>query len=376
MAPIHRCPEDVLLMVFCSFAGGNPESATRLLSVCRRWYDIVVRAPRLWNHIDVKLRKDWNLSTATDLFIQHITTCLQRSASLRLHIRLDLDGLLTKQIEHRVRAMIEAIPVLVGENGEHMKRWETFEIILPSYPDEGDSEDESEDEYTTDESIWRHFSYPAPNLNQLWVKNAYFVQDIPPHSQLTSFLQLESLKYLRIAGGPRKWDFLGLNFESVTRLELDSFTESYIRVLSLSKFTRLQHLLIGVFQEVVVIGSLGADAVIHLPSLQTLSIKYYSPTSIIWDLPLLQMLTIDGYHGRLTGFELPKVLVLHVCWRTYYRHQKKDFEIQQHLRLLLSQYTEMRKLTIPSIARPVWEGDWVTELRGSRALKVEFIEEE
>jgi hypothetical protein len=70
---------------------------------------------------------------------------------------------------------------------------------------------------------------------------------------------------------------------------------------------------------------------------------------------------------------LPIVQASCISWTSYEWNQKDPVLIQHHLQLLLSQYTEMRKLTVPSIARPVWEGDALTRQRGSRIVEVEFI---
>jgi hypothetical protein len=47
VAPMQRCPEEVILMIFQAYANKDASLATRLLSVCRRWHHIVVNAPGL-----------------------------------------------------------------------------------------------------------------------------------------------------------------------------------------------------------------------------------------------------------------------------------------------------------------------------------------
>jgi hypothetical protein len=378
-APIHKCPEDVLLIVFYSIVGEDPKLATNLLFVCRQWYGIVVRAPRLWNHINVELGRSSCISTYSDTLMQHIMTCLQRSASSPLHIRLNLDDLPTKQtkpFEHPEGAM-EAIAVLVGENGEHMKRWETVEITFPSYLSSYLGDDEGEDDLvvwentdTMNEPIWRLFSYPAPNLTKLWIRGVNFpLQRLQPQEQFTT-LQLESLTEFRINASPPRWDFLGLNFRSVTLLMLEVDTGSYHQTLGLSQFTHLRHLIIRSSWPRVL---RPAPTTIRLPSLQTLSAGCYTPKTTTWDIPVLQMLELRGVRMSLDTVELPNVQASHVSWTSYEWNQKDPVLIQHHLQLLLSQYAEMRKLTVPSIARPIWEGEALTKQRGSRIVEVEFV---
>ena len=55
VAPIQKCPEEVLLMIFELYSNYNPQLVTHLLPVCRHWYNIAVNAPQLWNHIGIFL---------------------------------------------------------------------------------------------------------------------------------------------------------------------------------------------------------------------------------------------------------------------------------------------------------------------------------
>src|SRR5450631_876186 len=59
VAPIRKCPEEVLLMIFESFSKAAPELVAGLLEVCKRWRDIAANAPRLWTHIRIKIEPTW-----------------------------------------------------------------------------------------------------------------------------------------------------------------------------------------------------------------------------------------------------------------------------------------------------------------------------
>jgi len=221
---------------------------------------------------------------------------------------------------------MEAMAMLVGENGEHMKRWDTVKINLPYYFYEVHKEGDVEDEFTLNLSIWRLFSYPAPNLTKLWVENACFDEEMLPNEQFTSCLQLESLTDLRIIGSTTQWYFFGVNFESVTTLRLEADTGSPSQMLVLSRFTHLQHLVVWCNS----MDTPSTSATIRLPSLQTLSIKFYSPTLTIWDTPILQILTLDLPSGILTSVELPNVQASHVCWISEQNNSNSSYYYSSH----------------------------------------------
>jgi hypothetical protein len=191
--------------------------------------------------------------------------------------------------------------------------------------------------------IWKLVSGRTPQLKELLISADF--------SQLSSkkcFPDLSSLEALTLERVVEDFDFLGLTFPSVKRLEL----EMDISLSSqLSLFTSLEHLDV-LFQGKPAAGNVPA---IHLPVLRDLTIHVYGSTGVEWHVPILQTLTIfdspdDGSR------ELPDVQAMKVRWEFVYS-EPTGFErpLQLTLQAIVSKYSDAQELSIHAPLEPIWE---------------------
>jgi hypothetical protein len=389
IAPIRKCPEEVLLMIFESFAAAAPELAG-LLQVCKRWRDIAANAPRLWTHINIKVKPSWDQRKAARRDTAMIKKHLKHSASLPLHINVDLNDMLNEedQMEGFLGALslngcnnkicrdarkfvsdldvdesedpvpcfsrsygpkhvLTTINTLIGTDGIHMSRWKSFHIFLPP-----NGRDITE--------IWRLFSGPTPQLTQLLISGDGLPQ-VSGTNAPVSFPDLSSLELLTLHSVVKKIDFLGLTFSSVKRLELDMYTPQ------ISLFTSLEHLDLCLSNAA---STADAVKVIRLPLLRDLTFYSNASTTIEWHVPLLQRLEIVGpFHSLVAPF--PDVQALEVTWRPSYDANNETI-LQRSLQTMMSQYKDMQKLTMHALLRPIWE-NYVQQLGEEKRLDLPTI---
>jgi F-box-like len=383
----------VLLTIFESFADAAPESVTRLLQVCQWWRAIAANAPRLWTHIKIKIKPTWDQSETAWKNVAMVESHLKRSASLPLHINLDLRDLLDQesqmedyvdsggdlgQLRHNARffhfedanqllseecgfGLISwIVSVLVGEDGMHMGRWKTARILLP--PEEQPTE-----------RIWELFSGPTPQLTELLISSNRLWQRllVDGDGGPVKFPDLSSLKALTLEESVVKdIDFLGLTFPSVKCLEL-AMDISYCSQLSL--FTSLEYL------DVILDSRSPADAVkaIYLPSLRDLKIHVYEPAAaewqVEWHVPVLQTLKIVGSIDDESK-ALPNVQAVEVIWRLRGRYNLTGVEPELHrtLQTILSKYSDMQELTLHRRLEPIWE-KYVRDLSKEKRLALPMV---
>jgi hypothetical protein len=375
IAPIRKCPEEVLLMIFESFAEAAPELVMDLLQVCQRWRDIAANAPRLWTHINIKVEPTWDQRKAARKDDAMIETHIEHSASLPLHINVDLSDMLGEdaQVEGFYGGLLsngcnneiccdakryvskleecESNPIpffsesygpekvswtirtLAGsyEEHPHTLRWQSARIFLPC-----NGRDIT--------GIWKLFSDPTPQLKELLISADF--------SQLSSkkcFPDLSSLEALTLEGMVTDFDFLGLTFPSVKHLEL----EMDISLSSqLSLFTSLEYLDV-LFQGKPAAGNVPA---IHLPVLRDLTIHVYGSTGVEWHVPVLQTLMIAGSLDDESK-ALPNVHAVKVSWELRQPGNPTGVEPELHrtLQTILSKYSDMQELSLHIQLKPVWE---------------------
>jgi F-box-like len=222
LAPIRKCPEEILFIIFGLFSYQDPIRATRLLRVCRQWYEIAINSPGLWNYIEIRTKDTWDQQKEALKDSAKVAACLQRSASLPLHISLDfrvMDSEHTNVIKHatslleasipitkrysfgrnadrlnlsafidsvdadiahacRPDRVLETISILTGERGEKMKRWGSFEILFPHHHVE------------MIVRIWRLLCGPTPSLNEFCIEDMSITQNIAASRLKGSFPDL------------------------------------------------------------------------------------------------------------------------------------------------------------------------------------------
>jgi hypothetical protein len=160
----NKCPLEILVEIFQIYLTTNHRHIRRLLLVCKKWYNLVMNTPSLWNRIDVRFSEP---STGRSLhFIPYVQACKQRSENLKLEVTLDLEavgdvedyhtGVIWSHIhgecadclleglnphyshqsecsiyEQRKEEVINTVRELVGEGSKDMTRWSSFDLTLP-----------------------------------------------------------------------------------------------------------------------------------------------------------------------------------------------------------------------------------------------------
>jgi hypothetical protein len=161
-------------MIFRLYLAEDPRRVRRLLLVCRQWYDIAIKDPRLWNHIYIKADKQWDLKSVAVSYKNHAKMCLQRSGGSLLDVKIDCDELCSSrdQIQERIKEsfagqfmddtdaeiafsnwmhdldveeldipavtaicqpkhITNVIKLVAGKNGENMSRWVVLNLFCP-----------------------------------------------------------------------------------------------------------------------------------------------------------------------------------------------------------------------------------------------------
>jgi F-box-like len=58
VAPIHKCPHELLVMIFKHYLSNKPFLICRLLLVCKTWHTIAVGTPLFWTKIFINRHTD------------------------------------------------------------------------------------------------------------------------------------------------------------------------------------------------------------------------------------------------------------------------------------------------------------------------------
>lgn len=380
---IQNCPEEILVMIFGIYAEHKPQSITHLLGICRRWYIAAINAPMLWNRIDVVLPNTWDMQGASLKINAMINLYLQRSASLPLHIRLDSSGMqlqytlflnyISKCLhdsafsinidaakQHVESLDIRASPCegmvcspnhrydtissLIGHHGVHLRRWESFELILCPVPG-------------MDREIWQRLCHQAPNLVKLVVRGIYS-DPWDPYSDVwgqvgesQSLVGMVSLKELTLEGNITYLNLFGDKETSLTSLSLswvDLRTDHHS--LRLSRFVNLEHLTLvdkGLFHD-----DMNSPGIaMTFPRLQSLNISSTGHKAIIWVVPILNSLRVSG----ILSSGLPDVHAVHVYLELPALDSNPTTDLCNFFCQAISRYQEMESLTLPVAAKDIWE---------------------
>jgi hypothetical protein len=181
---MDKFPVEILVEIFQIYLNPNRRYIRTLLLVCKKWYELVINTPSLWNRIDLSFPEP-SFDRPFGL-IPYVQACKQRSRSLKLEIDLDLrningatryhynilentldekfDRYFMEQTcetclldavaetfhnsshqyecrtyERRVEEVIDTVRVLVDDGPRDMARWSSFHLALP-HSEEGTME--------------------------------------------------------------------------------------------------------------------------------------------------------------------------------------------------------------------------------------------
>jgi hypothetical protein len=244
-------------------------------------------------------------------------------------------------VSHPIHAL-EAISLLVGENGVNIERWKTLHISLPT-----------ESEALGEDSIWPLFSGPTPNLTKI------FIAGVDHTSR--NVLDMSAVEDLALSRGISDPKLLKLSRVSLRRLKLECDLRR-CGSIHFSWYAHLEHLTITHVTSDCTGRSpraeLGVSAATHiyLPSLQSLSLLWYVNAAITWKLPKLQMFRVGGLSTDLFK-GLPDIWPLQVCLEVFDgdTNTAGNHVVRLVLQKILSQYVLMEMLTIPLRYQYIWE---------------------
>jgi hypothetical protein len=290
----NRCPAEIFIEIFQIYLTPEHRNIRSLLLVCKKWHDLVMKTPSLWNRIDlflpaIPVDRPFRL-------IPYVQACKQRSENLKLDVVLDLRNLGSKEelhndllkrsikgdcrscllnvlstitenhtdcytFEQRMEELFNTVQVLVGEDSKDITRWSSLRIALPYF----------REVLLTLAPAWVSLNGPKMSLLDLSIEG------------LDRWLYLVSgdeERQFSLFPGPSDWS-------QVQRLSVYHSDFHWIPV----KWSSIKHLY-------VTIGS-GSDllAVSNLTSLETLRIDVVDPPDLSW-YPMAEDL-VDYYFPRL-----------------------------------------------------------------------------
>ena len=132
--PASILPSELLGAILLRVCDGRPQTIRTLMLVSRAWHSFVCEEPQVWATIiiDDFLRyhlggsASYNLQSRRERTLRFIECCISRSKSALLDITLDWDGDDHEGAAYDQETAKELILRLIGENGEHGKRWRSL----------------------------------------------------------------------------------------------------------------------------------------------------------------------------------------------------------------------------------------------------------
>ncbi|KIM32551.1 hypothetical protein M408DRAFT_19950 [Serendipita vermifera MAFF 305830] len=399
VAPIRRCPQELLLMFFEYHTCKNPRLIRNVLLVCKQWYELAISSPRLWNRIPINFDSDWDLKSACESIEKRLEQCLKFSGTLPLELDFDFSELIPpqNQIESKIWEDISKyiqedgfrafdtwvsdlnvdllndpavisicqphhifglLKILMGKDGGIMSRWGTLRVELPD-----------DSELALD--ILELFSYATPSLVRLQIKymRAEYASILGGE-----FPDLSALEHLEVSSAADLKLFKSnpTLMQTLTFLDMQSCDPSI-----LTPFTRLQEL------EVIcwVADRLEEDSfshgVVDLPALRRLSVRGVVPNfgTLKFRVPVLDELHLSrGYIEN--PFIYPKVQASRISWeveRGWSWISKWTLDrVRLDLRAILLQYRSATELRLSSrwkegilalVQELKSDGTWLSALR-------------
>lgn len=193
---------------------------------------------------------------------------------------------------------------LIGPNGEHMARWSSLTIDIPT-------------ELSKAEGIWTRFKGALPNLNTLSIRDFPEVEDVPFTEEIIGkgFMDLSSVTTLAIPNGALVSSH-PISHATLQHLSMLYCANETWELEPLLALTGLRTLKLEGYEGATEFPVLVDDFIIHLPQLETLELsgKYSWLSGITFDLPKLEKLVVrtDGQFDHL-----PKLSPKSTSWKIY-----------------------------------------------------------
>jgi hypothetical protein len=340
VAPIRRCPDEILCLFFESFVFPHNEyfdvshyhpQICRLLLVCRRWYTLVTNTAKLWTRIEVSVLNLFHIGFQKSQF-PYIFACLDRSKNLPITVDLEMRDLghydyITESLAQHAKVIVYedecdlilqqirdqdwdfhsiwfdakldyVFERLIGADAEYIKRWETMTLRLP-------------DEADIAIRVWNKLARGLKAVENVVIKN------FPPTSPdifMPDFGTVKnfSLSYADDDAEKPPITGFGLSPSTLEHLYIEVGNPS-IDLAELSHFQWLRTL--RLFCTVSINDgdlSRGLDFSVSLPHLETLNLSgnYSILARLRFDLPSLDLLML----GWGLGTPLPAIHPRHIRW--------------------------------------------------------------
>lgn len=386
---IDRCPPEILSIIFKYFILDQPSHVRRLLLVCRRWYDLVVQDPQMWNIIRVTVpEQEWNIESWKQSIQPFIKTCLERSRSAHLQVDLDFTNLQgpREQIMDKLdqgfwksseEAALEdgdalllewlgsldyddildqefvakcvpdhvfcLIDLIVGQDGRNMERWQSLKIAFPIAPE-------------LSLLIWPKLMRPTPSLSDIQFIHSGHLRDLGSNDPLPFF---ESTQCARV-GDFADWHTFSRMFPTSLRELTVGISSELAFFRGLTSFTNLTKLCVksifGTIDGVV------GDCAISLPVLREFQLvgKFSSVLEKIeFHFPTLEEFVLEwgAYVHVQTKPWLPAVHASRLRWNVGNTPIDLITDVSKGvLRTILHRYTNTKGLCVPAFVKTVLLG--------------------
>lgn len=351
---VHKCPNEILLLIFEHYIAERHRNVRCLLFVCKRWNALTMQTPRLWARLQITEVEDVvELSYTHRSLLAYISACKRRSCGLPLDVELDLYDLPTRGVyvfsemmsfaqnlvDEEAHAAIESqifdidwdhkcsyyerkinglLHSIFGAKGAAMDQWATLSLVLPD-----------DDELAL--RVWKRMTGASPNLKSVSITmspawnldiDSFDTKDGPNFSSVEHLDCKRCLDCIPLR-------FFHLSPEKVTHLEI-TFSQTLSDFPYLVNFTRLRKL--GLFgrrsryPELLPISPIDKLGRIpfRMPNLRELAIggEYELLDIVDFDLPELDQFILISNEVLQ---EIPALKTRRLCWRPHHGHgEKKD----------------------------------------------------
>lgn len=366
-APIHRCPADILYMIFHLYLAQDHQQIRILLLVCKDWNQFVMNSPKLWARLHIVDAYDLFSLRTRHSKKSYISACMERSCNLKLEVKLYLQNFpdqFTLAREEFTKCALDVIPKaqhqefqrifdngpsyftaknytiqveqalerLVGPRGEHLKRWGMLNLTLPTTLFNN-----------IRERIWRSLVNVTPSLAVFEIRN-------PPASWDGAFSGFPEAPYPDLSAAKKVTLHVA---KPISHFHLSPAVLEHLIIMfeNLSSLNELNHL--TRLRELHLCGKVDSDPpqmdslVITLPRLQRLVLSghYKSLALVKFGLPKLENLTLK-FKGVLPP--LPEVSPTEIVCDCHAISGPEDI-LQNDINgldILLYSYPAIRTLTI------------------------------
>ena len=385
---VQGFPPEILSIIFGFTLSENPKHISRLLPVCRDWYEILVNHPQMWNVIQLEVPDDcWDILSWVEGARAYVRRCLELSHSTLLEVSLDFKLLQTirEQLISRLHSGFYNLPKTMRTKPDHYLL-SSFLGSLDYWELENDHDTimECQPEHILDliddlvrcshrwkslhvnfpsdkrmaEEVRRRVVGPWPNLTRLSFNDPHNLEQFLERTSPLCLPELGHLSLSTYGGDSRPLQHFPPSLYSISILTI--VDAKFVRILS--RFTQLRKL------ELINIGwahEMRLDIVdtLSLPLLEELTLNNgFRPVNTVqFHLPRLARLVV-AWSWRAVQETIPVLNPSHVYWKASWciwtEHDipstPGDFQVAKvFLKKILLQFTRTQDLNVPAYMRDI-----------------------